>query len=115
MDWVLCIAILLYIGLDVQACRFQGARSFVCKWRHIFPPADPRQNRAFPRRVHAVDTLRDLWERPRPVRRISFVIFLIAVAALALIARVANVRDVFIEGAIYFIDADCYSRMTRVA
>jgi hypothetical protein len=58
---------------------------------------------------------RDLWERPRPVRRTFFVIFLFAVAALALLARVANVRDVFVDGAIYFIDADCYSRMTRVA
>jgi hypothetical protein len=34
--------------------------------------------------------------------------------ALALAARCWNLRDVFIEGHIYFVDADCYSRMTRV-
>jgi hypothetical protein len=32
---------------------------------------------------------------------------------LAFAARSHNVRDVFIEGGIYFVDADCYSRMTR--
>lgn len=34
---------------------------------------------------------------------------------LALAARCWNLRDVFIDGRIYFIDADCYSRMTRAA
>jgi hypothetical protein len=34
---------------------------------------------------------------------------------LALAARSWNLRDVFIEGRIYFVDADCYSRMSRVA
>ncbi|MEP6669851.1 MAG: hypothetical protein ABJF10_11895 [Chthoniobacter sp.] len=34
--------------------------------------------------------------------------------ALALGARCWNVRDVFLEGHIYFADGDCYSRMTRV-
>ncbi len=33
--------------------------------------------------------------------------------ALALAARSWNLRDVFVEGRIYFVDADCYSRMTR--
>jgi hypothetical protein len=33
---------------------------------------------------------------------------------LALSARCWNLRDVFVEGKIYFVDADCYSRMTRV-
>jgi hypothetical protein len=33
--------------------------------------------------------------------------------ALALAARCWNVRDVFVEGHIYFVDGDCYSRMTR--
>jgi hypothetical protein len=35
--------------------------------------------------------------------------------ALALAARCWNFRDVFVEGRIYFVDADCYSRMTRAA
>jgi hypothetical protein len=48
------------------------------------------------------------------VRRTFFVIFLFVVVGLTVAARVANFRDVFVEGAIYFIDADCYSRMTRV-
>ena len=33
--------------------------------------------------------------------------------ALALAARCWNVRDVFVGGHIYFVDGDCYSRMTR--
>ena len=32
---------------------------------------------------------------------------------LTLVARCWNVRDVFVEGHIYFVDGDCYSRMTR--
>jgi hypothetical protein len=32
---------------------------------------------------------------------------------LALTARCWNLRDVFLEGRIYFVDADCYARMTR--
>ena len=32
---------------------------------------------------------------------------------LTFAARCHNLRDVFIEGRIYFVDADCYSRMTR--
>lgn len=32
---------------------------------------------------------------------------------LTLAARCWNLRDVFVEGHIYFLDADCYSRMTR--
>jgi hypothetical protein len=32
---------------------------------------------------------------------------------LAGLARTHNLRDVFIDGQIYFVDADCYSRMTR--
>ncbi|HYR57451.1 MAG TPA: hypothetical protein VEO95_02430, partial [Chthoniobacteraceae bacterium] len=34
-------------------------------------------------------------------------------AALAFAARCWNLRDVFVNGRIYFVDADCYSRMTR--
>lgn len=32
---------------------------------------------------------------------------------LILASRCANFRDVFVEGKIYFVDADCYARMTR--
>jgi hypothetical protein len=35
-------------------------------------------------------------------------------SALILSTRCANYRDVFVDGKIYFVDADCYSRMTRV-
>jgi hypothetical protein len=35
-------------------------------------------------------------------------------SALVLATRSANYRDVFVAGNVYFTDADCYSRMTRV-
>ena len=35
--------------------------------------------------------------------------------AFALTARCWNLHDVFIEGGVFFVDGDCYSRMTRVA
>ena len=35
-------------------------------------------------------------------------------SALVLATRCANYQDVFVAGNIYFVDADCYSRMTRV-
>ena len=41
----------------------------------------------------------------------AFWIFLCAV--LAGIVRCHNLQEVFVEGRIYFLDADCYSRMTR--
>ena len=42
-------------------------------------------------------------------------IFEIAIlTALILATRCANYQDVFVDGNIYFADADCYSRMTRV-
>ncbi len=34
--------------------------------------------------------------------------------ALVLLTRCANYADVFVDGKIYFVDADCYARMTRV-
>ena len=34
-------------------------------------------------------------------------------SALILTTRCANFRDVLLRGRIYFVDADCYSRMTR--
>jgi len=36
------------------------------------------------------------------------------VSLLILATRCANYRDVFVRGNIYFVDADCYARMTRV-
>lgn len=42
--------------------------------------------------------------------RIGWIVFCLA---LALGARCWNLRDVFVEGRIYFVDADCYARMTR--
>jgi len=48
------------------------------------------------------------------VRRILLIIELAILSALVLATRCANYRDVFVDGNIYFSDADCYSRMTRV-
>ena len=38
---------------------------------------------------------------------------LVAICLLGFTARLWNARDVFVDGKIYFADADCYSRMTR--
>lgn len=45
--------------------------------------------------------------------RTSFVFTLLSLCLLAAGLRGWNVRDVFVEGRIYFVEADCYSRMTR--
>jgi len=42
------------------------------------------------------------------------IIEIIILSALILTTRCANYQDVFIAGNIYFVDADCYARMTRV-
>ena len=47
------------------------------------------------------------------VRRILNILGLLLLFAFAFAARCWNLRDVFVEGRIYFVDADCYSRMTR--
>ncbi|MGI8957331.1 MAG: hypothetical protein ACR2II_10515 [Chthoniobacterales bacterium] len=47
----------------------------------------------------------------RPLR-LAFEIALLS--ALILATRCANYREVFVAGKVYFVDADCYSRMTRV-
>ncbi len=52
---------------------------------------------------------------PLLVRKFTFIILLVAVFALAFAVRCWNLRDVFIEDRIYFVDPDCYSRMTRAA
>ncbi len=49
------------------------------------------------------------------VARSSFIAIEIAIlTALILATRCANYQDVFVRGSIYFTDADCYARMTRV-
>ena len=46
-------------------------------------------------------------------RRLAFLAEIIFISALILVTRCANYGDVFFGGQINFIDADCYSRMTR--
>ena len=46
--------------------------------------------------------------------RFALIVFEIALlSALILAARSANYQDVFVAGNVYFVDADCYARMTR--
>jgi hypothetical protein len=46
--------------------------------------------------------------------RFALIVFEIALlTALILAARCANYQDVFVTGNVYFVDADCYARMTR--
>ncbi len=40
---------------------------------------------------------------------------IVAFCAVAFAVRCWNLRDIFIDGRIYFVDPDCYSRMTRAA
>jgi hypothetical protein len=42
------------------------------------------------------------------------VVEILILSALVLATRCANYQDVFVAGNIYFVDADCYARMTRV-
>jgi len=51
---------------------------------------------------------------PRFGRFALVFIELALLSALVLATRCANYQDVFVAGNIYFVDADCYSRMTRV-
>ena len=46
-------------------------------------------------------------------RRLAFLAEIIFISMLILVTRCANYGDVFFGGQINFIDADCYSRMTR--
>jgi hypothetical protein len=48
------------------------------------------------------------------VGRFALIVFEIAfLTASILAARCANYQDVFVAGNVYFVDADCYARMTR--
>ena len=50
----------------------------------------------------------------RRVGRFALVFFEIGLLTVLIVAtRCANYQDVFVAGNIYFVDADCYSRMTR--
>jgi hypothetical protein len=47
--------------------------------------------------------------------RITLTVFEIAILSAVILAmRCANYQDVFVAGNVYFTDADCYARMTRV-
>lgn len=46
-------------------------------------------------------------------RPLAFSVELIIISLLVLVTRCANYGDVFFGGQIYFVDADCYARMTR--
>ncbi len=48
------------------------------------------------------------------IRRIALVFEVTILCVLILATRCANYRDVFVAGNVYFTDADCYARMTRV-
>jgi hypothetical protein len=48
------------------------------------------------------------------IRRIPLLVEVVILAALILATRCANYQNVFIAGNVYFTDADCYARMTRV-
>jgi ascorbate-specific PTS system EIIC-type component UlaA len=48
------------------------------------------------------------------VRAILNIIEFTVLSILILTTRCANYQDVFVAGNIYFTDADCYARMTRV-
>src|SRR5882762_1648302 len=50
----------------------------------------------------------------RRVGRFALIVFEVALlSALILAARCANYQDVFVAGNVYFVDSDCYARMTR--
>lgn len=46
-------------------------------------------------------------------RRMKSVLWLLFFVALTIATRCHNFADVFVNGHVYFVDADCYSRMTR--
>jgi hypothetical protein len=51
----------------------------------------------------------------RRVGSFALIVFEVALlSALILATRCANYQDIFVAGNVYFVDADCYARMTRV-
>lgn len=51
----------------------------------------------------------------RLVKRVIWFLMIAAFCALAFTVRCWNLRDTFVGAHIYFVDPDCYSRMTRAA
>ena len=51
----------------------------------------------------------------QPVKRAPWLFSILIFCALAFVIRCWNLRDTFIDDRIYFVDPDCYSRMTRAA
>ena len=51
----------------------------------------------------------------RAFRRVPPVLGIVLLVLCALVARFHNITDVLVGGKIYFVDADCYSRMSRAA
>ncbi|HKS04616.1 MAG TPA: hypothetical protein VJR49_04595, partial [Chthoniobacterales bacterium] len=50
----------------------------------------------------------------RRIGRFSLILFEIALlTSLIVVTRCATYQDVFVDGNVYFVDADCYSRMSR--
>ncbi len=49
----------------------------------------------------------------RSGRRLRIVLEIVLLSLLMITTRCANFSDVFVQGKIYFVDADCYARMTR--
>lgn len=48
------------------------------------------------------------------LRRFALIVFEVTVlSGLVLATRCANYQDIFVAGNVYFVDADCYARMTR--
>ena len=48
------------------------------------------------------------------IRGTLAIVEIVILSVLVLATRCANYQDVFVAGNIYFVDADCYARMTRV-
>ena len=47
------------------------------------------------------------------IRGVLDIIQIAVLSVLILATRCANYQDVFVGGNVYFVDADCYARMTR--
>ncbi len=48
------------------------------------------------------------------IRGLLNVVQIVLLSALILVLRCANHQNIFVAGNVYFVDADCYARMTRV-